>query len=76
MVYRLIMSKHFLRITLALALLLGFAQVGSSTSRDPELSCSILTAKQIGTSVFLVGVVGTYSLLAFKDSVSEANGCL
>lgn len=69
------MTGSFQRIVLVMTLLVASSQVGSSTIGKTEVPCSDPTATQIGASVLLVGIVGTYSLLAVKRNVSFEGEC-
>ena len=70
-----LMTGSLLRSALVMTLLLASSQVGSSTIGKSAAPCSDPSATQIGTSVLLVGIVGTYSLLAVKRNVSFEGEC-
>ena len=67
-------SKLLRPAMLAVLIILSF-QAGSSTNNNSS-SCAVPSTTQIGASVLLVGVVGTYSLLAVKGNIFRSVGCL
>ena len=66
-------NKLLRTATLAVFIMLSW-QAGSSTNNND--SCAVPSTTQIGASVLLIGVVGTYSLLAVKENISRSVGCL
>ena len=48
----------------------------ASSNPNSSNSCAVPSTTQIGASVLLVGVVGTYSLLAVKENIALSGGCL
>lgn len=71
---RSIMVNKLLRTATFAVLIILSWQAGSSTNNNN--SCAVPSTTQIGASVLLVGVVGTYSLLAVKETISRSVGCL
>ena len=68
------MVDMLLRTAMLALLIMLSMQAGSST--NSKKSCAVPSTTQIGASVLLVGVVGTYSLLAVKENISHSGGCL
>ena len=69
------MFKMFLRKVFLLIFIVGSMQADSNTVNSAQDFCPGPSASQIGASILLVGVLGTYSLLAVREDTELSHGC-